>query len=251
MRKAPAPRACADAPEVETHRAPAALNKGTRQGLHDLVVHGAAMQRMRVGDNGHAARWYPVGRRVGQRLDNARAAEQGQGLAGRRIHAGIAPGTHRPSTALCSGIWRNQQAFDDLAVSQMAVDDFVDVGQIRIAVPHAFRINHRHRCGLAPSQATGAVNPHVPRTAESQFLDALFAMRGGGLRTVIAVTVMPRPTLVGAEKNVPRKMRRRRRMGRAAPGWFLRFHGIIVGAVHERTRCNRPVKYTNRCSSTA
>jgi hypothetical protein len=31
--------------EIETHRGPAALHKGTRQGLHHLVVHGAAEQR--------------------------------------------------------------------------------------------------------------------------------------------------------------------------------------------------------------
>jgi len=42
------------APKVKPHRRPAALNKGSRQRLHHLVVHGAAKQRVRMGNDGHA-----------------------------------------------------------------------------------------------------------------------------------------------------------------------------------------------------
>jgi hypothetical protein len=52
----------AHTPKVEPHRRPAALHKGARQGLHHLVVHGAAKQWMGMGQDGHAT----GGRAVGQ-----------------------------------------------------------------------------------------------------------------------------------------------------------------------------------------
>ena len=45
----------ADAAEVEAQRAEAALHERARQRLHDLVVHGAGKQRMRVRDHRDAA----------------------------------------------------------------------------------------------------------------------------------------------------------------------------------------------------
>ena len=49
------------AAKVETHRLPAALHKGTRQGLHHFVVHGAAKQRVRMGDHHHTTRCHTRG----------------------------------------------------------------------------------------------------------------------------------------------------------------------------------------------
>jgi len=37
------------------------------------------------------------------------------------------------------------QALDHLAILQMALDDFVNVGFVHIGVPNALGINHRHR----------------------------------------------------------------------------------------------------------
>ena len=51
----------AHAAKVKAHRRPAALHKSTRQGLHHLVVHGAAKQGVGVGDDGHATRRRTVG----------------------------------------------------------------------------------------------------------------------------------------------------------------------------------------------
>jgi hypothetical protein len=56
------PGAGAHAAKVEAHRRPAALHKGARQGLHHLVVHGAAKQRVGVGNHGDAARRAPSAR---------------------------------------------------------------------------------------------------------------------------------------------------------------------------------------------
>ena len=49
------------AAKVETHRLPAALHKGTCQGLHHFVVHGAAKQRVRMGDHHHTTRCHTRG----------------------------------------------------------------------------------------------------------------------------------------------------------------------------------------------
>ena len=38
------------AAEIKAHRHPASLHKGARQGLHHLVVHGAAKKRVRMGN---------------------------------------------------------------------------------------------------------------------------------------------------------------------------------------------------------
>ena len=58
--------------KVKTHRCPAALGEGAGQRLHHLVVHGAAKQRVRVGDHRHAPG--RAGGRVDGDLDQARFA---------------------------------------------------------------------------------------------------------------------------------------------------------------------------------
>ena len=50
-----------DTAKVETYRLPAALHKGTCQGLHHFVVHGAAKQRVRMGDHHHTTRCHTRG----------------------------------------------------------------------------------------------------------------------------------------------------------------------------------------------
>ena len=44
----------ADTAKVKAHHFPAGLHKSTRQSLHHFVVHGAAKQRVRMGDDRHA-----------------------------------------------------------------------------------------------------------------------------------------------------------------------------------------------------
>ena len=83
----------ADATEVESHRAPAPLQEGARDGLHDLVVHRAAVLRVGMRDHGQSA-W-------------------GRGLAGGRIDRAFEQaGRARDGLALRVGVhWkaRNQR----------------------------------------------------------------------------------------------------------------------------------------------
>jgi hypothetical protein len=71
----------AHAAEVEAQRRPARLHEGTRERLHHLVVHGAAEQRMRMRDHGHATRRDTGGHAVwhiARHFDRARRAGQQQ-----------------------------------------------------------------------------------------------------------------------------------------------------------------------------
>ena len=86
----------ADTAEIETHRPPTGLHKGTGQGLHHLVGHGAAEQRMRVSDHGGA-----TGRGSGlveQRLDGTGATLQRDFLRGRVHQRPALAGVSRRST---------------------------------------------------------------------------------------------------------------------------------------------------------
>lgn len=76
--------ASAHATKVKAHGSPAALYEGTRQGLHDFVVHGAAKQRVGMSDEGSAAwQWCGIGGggQVQQGFNEASATVQGQGLS--------------------------------------------------------------------------------------------------------------------------------------------------------------------------
>ncbi|MPM45950.1 hypothetical protein SDC9_92644 [bioreactor metagenome] len=66
------------AAEVEAHRGPAALHEGARQRLHDLVVHGAAEQRVRMGNHRHAACGHTGGGLIAQRFDGSDGAGECQ-----------------------------------------------------------------------------------------------------------------------------------------------------------------------------
>ena len=73
-------RRAAHPTKVEAHRRPAALHKGARQRLHDLVVHGAAKQRVGMGDDGNATRRSAISRSggVAHCLNGACRALQGE-----------------------------------------------------------------------------------------------------------------------------------------------------------------------------
>ncbi len=75
--------AAADAPEIEAHGRPPTRDEGPGERLHDLVVHGAAEERMGMGDHGHAERGAAPGRggRVAQRLDGAGRAGESQAFS--------------------------------------------------------------------------------------------------------------------------------------------------------------------------
>lgn len=73
------PLAGADAPKVKANGFPPRLNKGPRQRLHHFVVHGAAKQRMGVGNHGH-----PFGgarRSVTQGFDQASSTREGESFS--------------------------------------------------------------------------------------------------------------------------------------------------------------------------
>ncbi|MCY1535569.1 hypothetical protein D9M68_709810 [compost metagenome] len=87
--------------EVEAHGRPSAGHEGTRQGLHDLVVHRAAEQRVRMGDHRDAARF--ARRQIALHLDHARGALEadffGLGVHGAGVGwAGDAGNVHGTST---------------------------------------------------------------------------------------------------------------------------------------------------------
>ncbi|MCY1543212.1 hypothetical protein D9M68_790180 [compost metagenome] len=76
----------ADAAEVGAHGGIAQLHEGARQRLRDLVVLGAAEQRMRVGNQRQAARL--ALRQVHRNVDRADGAGNGKYL-GMRVHRAV------------------------------------------------------------------------------------------------------------------------------------------------------------------
>jgi hypothetical protein len=111
-------RAGAHTPEVEAHCRPAALHKGPRQRLHHLVVHGAAKQRVGMGDDGHTAH-APCRACSGSSRRASMAPARGAGHA--------EPTRSGNSRFSAAQVRRGQQALDHLAVLQVRFDDLVDV----------------------------------------------------------------------------------------------------------------------------
>ena len=70
---------------VKAHDLPARLQKSACQCLHNLVMHGATVQRVRVGNDGYAVRRNTCRGQLVQRLNGADAALQGKG-AGLGVH---------------------------------------------------------------------------------------------------------------------------------------------------------------------
>ena len=60
------------------------------------------------------------------------------------------------------------QALDHLAVFQVRLDNFIDVGFVHVAVPNAFRINNGHRPTRATVKATRFVDTDLPRPRQTQ-----------------------------------------------------------------------------------
>mmetsp|Transcript_76395 Transcript_76395/g.211337 ORF Transcript_76395/g.211337 Transcript_76395/m.211337 type:complete len:225 (+) Transcript_76395:1576-2250(+) len=87
----------ADAAEVEAHRAPAQLQEGTRQRLHDLVVHGAALGRVGVADQRRAGRRGATRRQVDGHLDLPGRARH-EALFSLRVHRPTESGSTSRST---------------------------------------------------------------------------------------------------------------------------------------------------------
>ncbi len=81
-----------------------------------------------------------------------------------------------PSGRSAAQLRGRSQALDHLAVFQVRLDDFLDVGRVHVAVPDALRVHHRHRTGVAPVQAAGAVHAHTAGAGQAGALDQLLAM---------------------------------------------------------------------------
>ena len=97
---------------------------------------------------------------------------------------------------------RRNQSLHNLAVFEMRLDDFVDVGIVDVGVPGAFGVDHRYRAGGAAVQATGLVHAHLARAREPCRLDLRFAAIKARLCIVVGTAVFAIGAVVQAKEDV-------------------------------------------------
>ena len=100
-------------------------HEGPRQGLHHLVVHGAAKQRVGVGNDGNAARGRALGQHggVAHRLDGAGGAGEGQAF-GLGIHENVATQVNSSSAHAMAMQAAWNQAKDNSALNANSAAEF-------------------------------------------------------------------------------------------------------------------------------
>jgi hypothetical protein len=103
-------------------------------------------------------------------------------------------------------IARKQQALHHLTVFQVGFDDFVDVLQVDVAVPHAFGLHHGHRPRSATVQATRLVHAHLARSVQAGGLDLLFAALEAGLSILAGTAGLTIGAGIQAKKDVALKV---------------------------------------------
>jgi hypothetical protein len=94
------------------------------------------------------------------------------------------------------------QAFDNPAMQQVLLDDFVDIFPIHVGVPDAFRVDDDYRPFLAAVKTSCRVDPDTPLVRKSQCLAALLGIVTHGLRIKALSTCAAIRALVDTEKNV-------------------------------------------------
>src|SRR5690606_21655516 len=185
------------------HRAAEAA-VGAHQRGHDLVFGIAALERMRMADDGDAG-----------------------GLAFRRIDENleIAGGAAEQDVFSChaSSRFLNLETFDGLAVLEMGFNDFVDIFLVDEGVPDSLRIHHHDRALVAAVKAAGTIDAHLAFAVQLERLDLVLGVSADLLDAVIGTTGFAVLALVGAEKNVVFEMTAVAHCGSPGAGYFLAF----------------------------
>lgn len=88
----------------------------------------------------------------------------------------------------------------------MAVDDFVDVGGVDIAVPDAFGVDHCHRPLGTTIKATCPIGPNLPRPMSLGSLKPCLGMGLGIHRTKVCAAFGTTVALVDTKKDMTLKI---------------------------------------------
>jgi hypothetical protein len=97
---------------------------------------------------------------------------------------------------------KQPKTLHNLAIFDVAIDNFIDIFLINIGVPDTFRINYTNRSLLATIKATGLINPDFTLTGHTQRLYPVLCIISQIYRsTLIAGRPLgARPAIIGAEK---------------------------------------------------
>jgi hypothetical protein len=126
-------------------------------------------------------------------------------------HTGTGLGVHAntPHIILIVGaatsapqVRRRDQPRNHLTLHQMFVDNFVDIGRIKVAVPHAFGIYHGHGATGTPVHAPRLVHPDLARTRQPRRTDPGFAVVKRRLRLMLGTAFFAVFALVETKKDV-------------------------------------------------
>jgi hypothetical protein len=99
-------------------------------------------------------------------------------------------------------MWGRHQPGDHFAVPQMLVHNFIDIGRVEVAVPHALRIHDGHWTARTPIHAPRLVHPDLTWPGQARRANPGFAMVKRSLRLMLSATVFTVFTLIEAKKDV-------------------------------------------------
>ena len=94
------------------------------------------------------------------------------------------------------------QAFDNPAMQQVLLDDFVDILPIHIGVPDTFRVNDDYRPLVTAVKTSCRVDPDAALARKPERLAALLGIVAHGLRIKALATRTAIRAFVDTEKNV-------------------------------------------------
>ena len=97
---------------------------------------------------------------------------------------------------------RQQQTLDDLAVFEVGVDNFVNVGVVDEAVPDGFGVDHGDRAAGAAVQAARFVDADLADAAQALLFNPHFAVVKARLGMVLGAAFFTGFALIEAKKNV-------------------------------------------------
>jgi hypothetical protein len=98
------------------------------------------------------------------------------------------------------------QSFDDLPLSQMRINDFVDIVLIDKGVPDRFRVNDTDRAGITAIEASGLVDSDLAGTREAERFNPRFGVLPHRLAAPIGAARATIVALIEAKKYVALKM---------------------------------------------
>jgi hypothetical protein len=104
--------------------------------------------------------------------------------------------------AWAAGFGRQAQAFDDLTITQVSLDDLVEVFSVDVGVPDRIRIDDDHRPGFAPIQAAGVVDPYLPGTMNAQLLATFLDIVPRLLRPALTAALPAVVALIDAKEHM-------------------------------------------------